>query len=145
RPLRRRRRYRYQVMRIFENANYQFIPNRKKAYIFSGTIILISVLSLVTRGVEMGIDFLGGMEFVVETAEPLDVADVRAALTGPLGGEPEGKTLGAGQLLIRAAAAGDINEMQGRVVQGLTARFPEAQPQVLKTDIVGPRFAEDLK
>ncbi len=132
-------------MRILENANFNFVGNRRKAYIISGILILVSLASLVTRQVEMGIDFLGGMEFVVETQEDLEATAVRSALTGPLGAEPEVKTFGDNQLLIRTSAEGDLNEVQSQVVEGITAAFSGAQPQVVKTDIVGPRFADDLK
>ena len=132
-------------MRILENANFNFVGNRRKAYILSGILILVSLASLVTRQVEMGIDFLGGMEFVVETQEDLEATAVRSALTGPLGAEPEVKTFGDNQLLIRTSAEGDLNEVQSQVVEGITAAFSGAQPQVVKTDIVGPRFADDLK
>ena len=44
-------------MRIFENTNYQFIPNRKYAYLVSGVLIFLSLASLAIRGLEFGIDF----------------------------------------------------------------------------------------
>lgn len=132
-------------MRIFENANYEFVATRKKAYILSATLILLSLLSLVTRGVELGIDFQGGMEFVVENEENLNVVDVRSVLADALGQEPEVKTFGENQLLIRTTATGEINEVQRALVSTLAAAYPNAQPEVVKTDIVGPRFAEDLK
>lgn len=132
-------------MRIFENANYQFVANRKKAYIFSGTVLLIGLLSFLFRGVEVGIDFLGGMEFVVETQSTLSPNEARSALSDALETDPEVKTFGVNQLLVRTAAEGDIGEMETQILEGLAARFPDAQPQVVQTDIVGPRFAEDLK
>ena len=53
-------------MRIFENLNVRFVQNRTRAYVFSGILLVAGIASLVTRGVELGIDFTGGMEFVVE-------------------------------------------------------------------------------
>lgn len=132
-------------MRFFENTSYAFTSHRKVAYIFSATFILISLISLVTRGVEMGIDFQGGMEFVLETDEALSATAVRSTLANALGAEPEVKTYGENQLLVRTAAEGEINEVEGRIVQGVQTAFPNAQPTIVKTDVVGPRFAEDLK
>ncbi|MFQ5570646.1 MAG: protein translocase subunit SecF [Rhodothermales bacterium] len=141
-------------MRVFEKANFSFVENRTKGYIFSGVLIVLSLLSIGIRGLELGIDFKGGMEFVVETQEELVVTSVREQLTGVLGQAPEVKTYAlAGQtaaddshaMLVRTLATGDINEVQDQIVTGIDAAFPGAQPQVVKTDIVGPRFAEDLK
>ncbi len=132
-------------MRIFENANFSFIQNRRKAYVVSGVLILLSLISLVTRGLELGIDFQGGMEFVVESQETLSATAVRQALGGVLGVDPEVKTFGEDALLVRTPSEGDINVMQSQIVQGIEDNFPGAQPQIVKTDIVGPRFANDLK
>ena len=133
-------------MRIFENTEFNFVSNRKRGYIFSGVLILISIVGLVTRGLEVGIDFSGGMEFVVEADQPLPVADARASLTDALGSEPEVKTFDNERtILVRTGSEGEINEVQSRVLQGVTSAFPDANPRVIKTDIVGPRFADDLK
>lgn len=132
-------------MRIFENVNFPFIQNRKKAYVFSGLLMLLSLLSLVTRGLELGIDFKGGMEFIVSGAREPGATAIREALTPMLGIEPEVKTYGAEDILVRVAAAGDINEVQQQIVETIRQRFPTTRPEVVQTNIVGPRFAEDLK
>ncbi len=132
-------------MRIFENTNIDFIRNRVKAYLFSGTLILISLGSLVIHGLELGIDFKGGMEFVVETDQPLATTEVRSVLTDVLGRAPEVKAFGDDALLIRTLAEGDINQRQNEIINGIRSAFAEANPRIVKTDIVGPRFAEDLK
>ena len=131
-------------MRIFENANFSFVENRRKAYIVSGTLLLFSLVSFVVRGLELGIDFRGGMEYVVEGQQSLEATEVRAALANVLGQEPEVKTYsdvaeGGDALLIRTLPGGDINQVQQQIVQGIEAAFPGAQPTVIKTDIVGPR------
>jgi preprotein translocase subunit SecF len=132
-------------MRMFENANYDFMGARKKAYIVSSVLMLLSLVSLLVRGLEVGIDFSGGMEFVVETTQPLDVTQARAELAGALGQEPEVKTFGEDAILVRTAAEGEITQVQSQIIQTIQSTFPASNPQVVKTDIVGPRFAEDLE
>ena len=137
-------------MRIFENPSFSFVESRQKAYVFSGILLTLSLIAFVVRGLELGIDFKGGMEFVVESDQQLAVPDVRAALTESLGVTPEVKTysdVGAGDaaLLVRTLPEGDINTKQSQIISGISAAFPGANPQVVKTDIVGPRFADDLK
>ena len=136
-------------MRIFENASFNIVGSRRKAYMLSGTLLLLSFVSFMVRGLEMGIDFKGGMEFVVESRLVLEATEVRLALADVLGTEPEVKTYsdvgeGGDALLIRTLAGADINEVQQQIVQGIEEAFPGAQPVVIKTDIVGPRFAQDL-
>jgi len=132
-------------MRIFENTNIDFIRNRVKAYFFSGVLILISLGSLLVHGLELGIDFKGGMEFVVETDEPLPTTEVRSMLTEVLGRAPEVKVFGDNGLLIRTLAEGDNSTQEGRILESIRASFAEANPRIVKTDTVSPRFAEDLK
>ncbi len=132
-------------MRIFENTKFNFIGNRRKAYVVSGILLLLSIGSLIARGLELGIDFQGGMEFVVESPVELEPVAVRGQLATVLGSEPEVKTFGVGQVLIRTPAEGDISDIQNRIVEGIAEGFAGSNPQVIKTDVVGPRFAEDLK
>lgn len=132
-------------MRIFETANYQFIPNRRIGYIISGILLTVSLFALVTRGLEVGIDFRGGMEFVIDTEERLDPVQVRTSLTPYVGMEPETKTYDDRYILIRVASEEEINVVQNAVVTGVNESFPGANAQVVRTDIVGPRFADDLR
>ena len=132
-------------MRLFENADYSLIPNRRIGYIISGVLLTVSILSLVVRGLALGIDFRGGMEFVVGNTQDVSTVQVRSALTGPLGGQPEVKRFGDTGLLVRASTSGDINEVQKRILSTFEQEFPESNPRIEKTNIVGPRFAEDLK
>ncbi|WP_022835605.1 protein translocase subunit SecF [Salisaeta longa] len=131
-------------MRIFENANFSFIPNRRRAYIISAVLLLLSIGSLATRGLQVGIDFKGGMEFVVEASNRLEATEVRNALTQPLGGQPEVKTYGEVGLLIRTAAQDDISAVESTILNTIRQEFPQSTPKMVKTNVVGPRFAEDL-
>jgi preprotein translocase SecF subunit len=134
-------------MRLFENADYSFVSSRKIGYIISGTLLTVSILSLLVRGLALGIDFRGGMEFVVGNVQGLNTVEVRSALTGPLGNQPEVKTFGDTDLLIRASVDEDVStgQVQSRILSTISQEFPEANPEIIKTSVVGPRFAEDLK
>ncbi len=133
-------------MRIFENANYDLVGNRKIGYIISGVLLTVSLLSLVFNGLELGIDFRGGMEFVVELDEVHTATEVRSVLADVLDQEPEVKTFGSpNDLLIRTADTRDMREVQALIVDTMERAFPASNPEVIKTDIVGPRFAKDLQ
>ena len=132
-------------MRIFENANFAFVESRKKGYIISAILILASFASLAIHGLEMGIDFQGGMEFVIETDNSIDATEARSGLGGFLGAEPEVKTFGTNALLVRTLPDQSITAAQAQILNGFQTLYPNSNPRVLKTDIVGPRFAQDLK
>ena len=133
-------------MRIFENVNFNLVGRRKQAFFFSATLLVISVVSLFVRGVTPGIDFLGGSEFIIETDTELNVTEVRAQLDQALGASPEVKRFGSPTtILVRSTVGGDVNEIEQRVVQTISDNNPGSNPLVVKTDSVGPRFADDLK
>jgi preprotein translocase SecF subunit len=81
-------------MRIFENFNYDFLGKRKIAYVISGAIFLLGVISIVTRGLELGTDFKGGTEIVLQFNKPVDVSNIRSYLENIGLGNVEVKTFG---------------------------------------------------
>jgi preprotein translocase SecF subunit len=132
-------------MRLFENADYVLIPNRTKGYIFSGILLTVAVLSLAFKGLALGIDFQGGMEFVIENTGQLSTVEVREELTGVLDQQPEVKRYGQTGLLIRTSGEGETSQVENQIMSTIEQAFPEVSPDLERTDIVGPRFAEDLK
>ncbi len=65
----------------FQNFNFKFIENRKKAYIFSGVILLVCLVSLFTLGLKQGIDFSGGRNYVVRFENNVNAEEVREDLS----------------------------------------------------------------
>lgn len=132
-------------MRILENTNFAFIDSRRKGYIISAILILASLGSLAINGLEVGIDFKGGREFVIDSNEVYDVTAVRSVLAEALGAEPEVKAYDGDMLLVRAAGAEDVTVVQNTIIEALEAAFPGTEPRVEGTYAVSPRFADDLK
>jgi preprotein translocase SecF subunit len=133
-------------MRWFETPNFDFVNKRKIAYIVSGIFLLAALVGIIGKGLQYGIDFSGGKEFVLEFEQPVEVTSIRSELTEPLGGTPEVKLFGSPRdILIRTDASGDINSVQNSIVSTVQEMHPGNEVSVIKTDVVGPRFAEDLK
>src|SRR6056297_2980212 len=100
-------------MRWFETPSFDFIRAHNIAYFFSGTLIIGSLIAIFGMGLNYGIDFRGGKEFVLEFQESVDVVQVRSVLADPLGTAPEVKKFGSDRdLLIRTDAEGEISEVQ---------------------------------
>ncbi len=133
-------------MRWFETPNFDFVNKRKIGYMISGILLAASIIAILGKGLEYGIDFRGGKEFVLEFEQPVEVTDIRSELTEPLDGTPEVKLFGSPQeILIRTDASGTINEVQNSITSTMQQMYPQNAATVIKTDVVGPRFAEDLK
>ncbi|WP_285270136.1 protein translocase subunit SecD [Kaistella rhinocerotis] len=56
---------------IFRNTWIDFIGKRKYAYIISGIITLVCLISIATQGFKYGVDFKGGRSYVVRFADPV--------------------------------------------------------------------------
>ncbi len=133
-------------MRWFETPNFDFNGARKAAYIFSAILFLASLGAILTKGLQYGIDFKGGKEFVLDFENPVSVVDMRSDLSEPLGATPELKLFGSdSEILIRTDNEQPISEVQQIITSSMTELYPDNPFTVIKTDVVGPRFAEDLK
>ncbi len=132
-------------MRLFEDPKIKFIPNRKIGYMISGFLVLASLAGIFIKGLQLGIDFRGGTEVVVafDGASP-DVGDVRDSLTDALGAVPEVKTFGP-DVIIRTDSELEGAALSQAVRTALAQAYPDNPSVIIKTDIVGPRFAEDLR
>jgi SecD/SecF fusion protein len=51
---------------FLQNVKFSFINKRKVSYILSGTLVVLSIISLFTLGLNKGIDFTGGRTYVVK-------------------------------------------------------------------------------
>ena len=62
------------------NVSFDFIDKRKISYVISGTLIVVSLISLIFHGLNTGVDFTGGRTYVVRFDSNVSVEDVRKAL-----------------------------------------------------------------
>ncbi|OFX23530.1 MAG: protein translocase subunit SecDF [Bacteroidetes bacterium GWA2_31_9b] len=81
--------------KAFKNIRFKWIDNRKYAYVISAAIIILSLGSLFTRGLNMGVDFTGGRTYVVRFDQTVSTQNVAGLLKDQFGQAPEVKTFGA--------------------------------------------------
>jgi len=67
-------------MNILGNTKIDFMSKRKFALIFSVMLIVISIGSLVVRGLNFGLDFTGGTAVVVDFEKPVELNEIRHVL-----------------------------------------------------------------
>lgn len=133
-------------MRWFETPSFDFIRAQKVMYFLSGILFFGSIVAILTMGLNYGIDFRGGKEFVFDFENDVDVVEIRTHLTEPLGGTPELKLFGSqSDILLRTDAEGDITDVRRTILNEFEVLYPDNPVSVIKTDVVGPRFADDLR
>lgn len=74
--------------RMFKDINFDWVGNRKYAYIFSGLLTLIGLFSFFTRGFELGVEFKGGYSINVLFDKDVDAEKLRNALNTAFAGNP---------------------------------------------------------
>lgn len=104
-----------------QNTHIKFLDKRKVAYVISGSLIVISLLSIGIRGFNYGIDFKGGRTYTVRFDEDVRVADIQQSLASAFGVAPEVKTFG-GSNQVRITTTYKVDDMSDNVddeVEGL--------------------------
>ena len=65
---------------FLKGTKIDFLAGRKWSYIVSGVLILISLVSIFTKGFTYGVDFTGGRTYVVRFDQPVTAEEVRGAV-----------------------------------------------------------------
>jgi len=123
-------------MRIFENLNVDFLGKRKIAYMLSTVIFLAGIISIIARGLELGVDFKGGTEIVLQFENPVDVGSIRTDI-GNIGlGEVEVKTFGGESgIMIRIEDQVIPPSIYPRVVESIESKIETEFPGLERTVI----------
>ncbi|HEX3125069.1 MAG TPA: protein translocase subunit SecF [Rhodanobacteraceae bacterium] len=160
-------------MEVFNpNSNIDFLGWRRVSLTISAVLVIIALGAIFTRGLNYGLDFTGGVLVEAEYKDPVETADVRAALQDAgfgdalvqsIGGSREvairlqvGKVAGADASKAadsdagKAAPAGTgavakkkSDQLADDVFSALKAKRQDVS--IKRTDIVGPQVGEELK
>ena len=84
---------------FFTNFHYDFLGAKKYTYIFSSIVVIVSIVSLSTNGLNYGVDFKGGRTFQVRFEKPVAAEEVRDELLKAFGGSAEAKIFGSNNQL----------------------------------------------
>ena len=70
------------------NQNVDWMGIRKISYAISGAFVLISIIAILVRGFDLGVDFKGGYSFNVQFEKAIDPEALRQSLTTEFGSTP---------------------------------------------------------
>ncbi len=138
-------------VRLFKNANYDFILMRKYAYGITAAVLAIGLAFMLARGVNYSIEFTGGTLVQIKTAAQINDAQLRASLDGVGLRGSEIQPFGApGEWVVRARAAGttDANDTQATaalVQRALDGSIGAGKYTIVRREAVGPKVGGELR
>jgi preprotein translocase subunit SecF len=129
-----------------ERTNFDFTGRAWRWAILSGTVILIALIAIFTRGLNLGIDFEGGTSWQVPVkGKSASVTDVRNLIT-PLG-------LSDAKVLVLTGDSGtsvrvqskDIQPSEEDAVTDALAQYGGVQRTDVSVNTVGPTFGDQVR
>ena len=124
-----------------------FIGKRKIAFLLSAALIVLSIGSLATRGLNFGLDFTGGALIEVAYSEAPDMVSVRDSLNAAGLDDAVVQTFGLDtEIIVRIPPRSEEEssaELSTTVLQALQAGF-EGEIEMRRVEFVGPQVGEEL-
>ncbi|MGK0169789.1 MAG: preprotein translocase subunit SecF [Gammaproteobacteria bacterium] len=135
-------------MQIFNKIpTIDFVGRRKQAIVVSAVFIVISLGSLVFRGLVFGIDFTGGTLIEVGYKDPVDLSQVRSSLAQ--GGFPEAivQQFSTRDVLVRLQKREGVKaaELSEQALDALRSVAAGSSLDVRRVEFVGPQVGEELR
>ena len=140
----------------FKNIDIDFIGLRKRFYVVSSIIVLLGIGSLLTKGLNYGVDFVGGRTFVVRFDDTVNNEELRSELSNVfvdndgLKYTPQVKTFGDdNQVKITTSFMINNNDVstdeivEDKLNEGLKTSGLEYE--IMSSQKVGPTIADDIK
>ena len=150
---------------LFTKMNIDFLSKRKIAYIVSGILVAVSVFSLLTKGLNQGVDFIGGRSYQIRFEKAVNPSEIASELNTEFGSGTMVKTFGdANQIKVTTPYKVDEEgvevdtEIQNKLYTTLQKYLPdgtsfedftigasEKSIGILQSVKVGPTIADDIK
>ena len=129
-------------------SNFPFMHTRRVWYGVSAVAIIGSILLLVFRGLNMGIDFTGGVVVELEFPQAINLEQVRGALRAA--GLPDNGVQSVGgdrQVLVRVLPDGatddkEVQSLSDKVLAALKSVDPNVE--VRRADVLGKQVGDEL-
>ncbi|MCF6224933.1 MAG: protein translocase subunit SecF [Xanthomonadales bacterium] len=129
-------------MQFLTNTHIDFMRQRWLAIAFSSALIVIGLGSLITKGLNFGLDFTGGTLIEVVYAEAPKIADIRSGLATAGFDDVVVQTFGSSKnIVVRLAAEGESSdaELSSQVLVALGDGV-----EMRRVEFVGPQIGDEL-
>jgi len=129
-----------------QTTNIDFIGNRKIALTFSAILTIISIVSLATRGLHMGIDFTGGTLLEIGYQKAADLDQLRNTLGESGFGDAMVQNYGSAKdVLVRLKPQEGVSskDLSDKALEVINKTVTEPVT-VHRVEFVGPQVGDDL-
>jgi preprotein translocase subunit SecF len=124
---------------------YPFMGTRKRWYIVSAVLIIAALTSFLVRGLNLGIDFTGGVVLELEFPQAVDLEKVRTTLEQAGFSHAAVQSFGTSrEVMVRLLpqAGEDTNKVAQNVLNAIKAH--DANVELRRTEVVGPQVGAEL-
>ena len=144
---------------LLTNPKINFLGARKVGYLIPAAIIVLGAISFMTIGLNNGIDFTGGRNYVIRFNQEVKTDDVRNMLDAQLDGSVSVIQIGTADQ-VRVSTNYKINdndptvdqEIENKLFEGVKSLLPEGTTLdeftttfIQSSQKVGPSMADDIK
>jgi preprotein translocase subunit SecF len=138
------------MIEIFRSPSYNFIGQRRWAYLFSLVTMVIGLVSLGVYGLKYDIDFTGGSIVQVRFERTPSIAEVRKALSKIGLGDAIIQEFGhSREYIIRLSlgmtGSGSSEELGPKIDKALAAEPSLGKAEIRRVEFVGPQVGRDLQ
>lgn len=133
-------------MELFKSTtNIRFVASRRYWYVFSAILMVASLASLFTRGLNLGVDFTGGVTVEASFPGEAPLDELRRSLERAGFAEPQVQNFGSSRdvaIRLPPPDGQSAEATRGRLEEALRAVDPSVE--ISKVDIVGPQVGAEL-
>ena len=128
-----------------KQTNFPFMATRKVWYGLSAVLMIGCFISFWVKGLNLALDFTGGVSVEVTFSKPMDADNVRRALAAAQFGEPQVQTFGSSRdVAIRLQPINQPTDViKDRIIKAMAVLDPAVV--VHPPDIVGAQVGDELK
>ena len=126
---------------MFKNAHYNFLGARRVSFCVVGILVVAVVISLFVRGLNQGIDFSGGRNYIVKFEKPVSTSDLQEALAPQFPGASVSVITIESSNQVRISTNYKINDEQADTEKEITALLFEALRPYLRDGMTAAEFS----
>jgi len=124
--------------------SFDIVGRRRTWYVVAAVLVLASVVLLLTRGLNAGIEFGGGSEFRVSgVSDTSDTATGQDAVTSVVPDAEPPRVAGVGEDAVRVQTERLSQEETGEVAAALAQAY-DVEPGAVTSSFVGPSWGQDI-